>query len=93
MVLIDTIGYDTHSERTSAIMTSIFITSFINTGILLNLTNANLKFTFLKFIPLQGQYTDFTNEWYQTIGASLVQTMLIQAFMPFIEIGIKLTMM
>jgi hypothetical protein len=64
MTLINKIGYDTHSERYSAIMTSIFIVSYINTGIILALTNANLKYTFLGFIPITNQFSDFTPSWF-----------------------------
>ena len=42
ITLIQKIGLDTESEQTSMIMQSIFITSFINTGIILLFTNANL---------------------------------------------------
>lgn len=91
MNLIDRIGYDTHSERYSAIMTSIFIASYINTGIILSLTNANLSYTFLGFIPIQNQFADFTPSWFTQIGGSLTQTLLIQAFMPYVEICIALT--
>jgi hypothetical protein len=40
MSLIDKIGYHTQSQKVSAIMTSIFVASFVNTGIILLLTNA-----------------------------------------------------
>lgn len=71
MNLIDRIGYDTHSERYSAIMTSVFITSFINTGVLLCLTNANLKHTWILWIPIYNQFPDFTNGWFTQIGGSI----------------------
>lgn len=54
MKLIDCIGYHTQSERYTAIMTSVFITSFVNTGILLLLTNANLDYTFLSFLNISN---------------------------------------
>jgi hypothetical protein len=31
-------------------------------------------------------YTDLTYEWYNTVGPALVQTMLINAFYPLIEV-------
>jgi hypothetical protein len=52
MALINCIGYHTKSEMYTAIMTSVFIASFINTGILLLLTNANLNYTFISFLNL-----------------------------------------
>jgi hypothetical protein len=39
--LIDLIGYERDSARVSDIMATVFISSFINTGILILLTNAN----------------------------------------------------
>lgn len=66
--LIHSIGYDTHSERSRAIMTSIFIASFLNTGVVLLLTNANLENTFLNFLPIKNQFPDFTRDWYIVVG-------------------------
>jgi hypothetical protein len=86
MKLIDTVGIDTQSQKTSLIMKSIFITSFINTGIILLFTNANLEFSILKFVPIKNQYTDYTQNWYYDIAPSLCQTMIIMAVFPYIEI-------
>lgn len=91
MFLINLIGYSTNSDKYSAIMTSVFITSFINTGILLLLTNANFEYTFLSFLPIKNQFADFTVSWFTNIGGSIAQTMLIQACMPYIEICIALS--
>ena len=91
MKSIDCIGYHTQSERYTAIMTSVFITSFVNTGILLLLTNANLEYTFLTFLNISNQFADFTVSWFTNIGGSIAQTMLIQACMPYVEIIIALS--
>lgn len=72
-------------------MTSIFIASFLNTGVVLLLTNANLENTFLNFLPIKNQFPDFTRDWYIVVGGSLTQTVLLLAFMPYIEIIIALT--
>lgn len=53
------------------IMQSIFITSFINTGIILLLTNANLEYSVLNWIPINNQYTDFSYNWYLDTAPSL----------------------
>ena len=41
MILIKYIGHHTESQQTTAIMTSIFVSSLLNTAILLLLANAN----------------------------------------------------
>lgn len=96
IALIDTIGYHTQSEATSAVMTSIFISSFINTGIILLFTNADLQYSILHMIPLKNQYSDLNTDWYLDIGTSLVKTMLIMALFPYVEFcmfgGIKVIM-
>lgn len=83
---IETIGYDTRSENTSAILTSIAFSSFVNTGILTLLTNADLSFVpfFGSVFPfLRMQFSDIGVDWYLTIGPSLAQTMMIAAVMPW----------
>lgn len=86
MALIERVGLDTQSEKTSMIMQSVFVTSFINSGFILLLTNANFEFSVLKFIPLRNQYADFSMNWYLDIAPSLCQSMLIMAFFPYVEI-------
>jgi len=34
---------------------------------------------------VNGLYTDFTSGWYKDVGATLVKTMLIAAFVPIFE--------
>ena len=53
--LIGWIGLHTLSHQTSVVMVSTFATGFINTGIVLMLTNANLSFyDVLGWIPLDN---------------------------------------
>ena len=52
------------------------------------LVNASLSEAGLPISFFNGQYPDFTFEWYDDVGASLVQTMLINAFSPIIEFGV-----
>ena len=84
--LINKVGLDTESQKTSLIMQSIFVTSLINTGLTLLFTNANLEFSILSFIPLRNQYADYSQNWYLDIAPSLTQTMIIMAVFPYIEI-------
>ena len=52
--LIDLIGFHTQSQSTTVIMTSIFVSTFINTGVILLFTNADLQYSVLSWIPLHG---------------------------------------
>ena len=85
IALIDYVGMDKLSMQVRSIMTSIFVISFINTAIILLLTNANLDYSVLSFIPLKNQYPDIDMNWYIEVGPSLVQTMLICAVYPPLE--------
>ena len=40
--IIDLIKFDSLSSRTSAVITAVFITTFINSAIIMLFTNANL---------------------------------------------------
>ena len=72
IALIDYVGMDKLSMQVRSIMTSIFVISFINTAIILLLTNANLDYSVLSFIPLKNQYPDIDMNWYIEVGPSLV---------------------
>lgn len=90
--LIDLIGYERDSARVSDIMATVFISSFINTGILILLTNANFSYySFGNVLPIRNQYSDLDQNWYLFVGPSLVQTMFISACMPYIEFLIAFT--
>ena len=77
---------------TRSIMTSCFYSMFINTGLMLMITNANFENTVLSFIPIRRDFNDFTPDWYRVIGASMQTTMLIAAFMPYFSFGIAFTL-
>jgi len=83
--LVNFISYHTHSEATSGIMVSIFVASFINSGVILLFTNAYLDYSILSWIPIHGQYSDIDKNWYIDISTALVKTMLIMACFPWIE--------
>ena len=51
--IIDLNRFDNLSDRTSSIITTVFITTFINSGILMLFTNANLQYSILSFIPIK----------------------------------------
>jgi len=91
MKLVDFIGYDTDSKRVSLVMISVFIAQMVNTGIVTLLTNANLQYSIAAFLPIRSQYPDMDRDWYMNIGVQMQKTMLIMAFMPYIEICISHT--
>lgn len=65
-------------------MVAIFCSIFVNTGLILSLTNANFKNTPLRYvIPIYNEFNDFNSDWYQVVGTAMVDTMLIAAFTPY----------
>lgn len=69
-------------------MRSVFFATFINTGIIVLMTNANFKDAPypLNLLPIRSQYPDFNDSWYETITPQLTQTMFITAIYPYLEI-------
>ena len=90
--LIEYIGYPSVSRRTMNVMEAVFVTSFINTGIILLFTNADLRYSVLSFIPINAQYPDIGQNWYLDISSALARTMLVMAVFPYIEFAIGFTM-
>ena len=66
--LIKLIGFNYESEEIMQIMTFIFISQYINTALLLMLTNANFEDTPLSFIPINNGFADFSGDWYVLVG-------------------------
>jgi len=89
--LVDYIGFDTDSQRVSLVMVSVFVAQMVNTGVVSILTNANLDYSIISFLPISNQYTDIDRDWYLNIGVQIQKTMMIMAFMPYIEIMISTT--
>ena len=84
--LVSKIGQKTISAKLQSIMVGIFISQYLNTAVLVLLVQANFTDS---GVPLgwlfNGQYSDFSAYWYSDIGGAIVQTMLINAFMPAID--------
>ena len=49
------------------------------------LTNANFEDTPLSFIPIKNGFADFSGDWYILVGTQIVQTMVINSFVPLIN--------
>jgi len=82
--LITWIGYDTHSEMMTKITNGVFISLFFNTAILITLVYANLGEVGGPLLSsvFSGPFYDYSPGWYNLVGATLVSTMLLNAFMP-----------
>jgi len=72
----------------TSIANFVFAAYFFNTGILLVLINANLTehwpYSLTQFVD--GAYYDYTPNWYANVGELLVETMLIQACLPYLTV-------
>jgi hypothetical protein len=94
IIIIKIIGVKTESEETKLIKNSVFAVQFANTGILLLLVNAN----FSQALPLfggyffNGDYQDFTAEWYNDIGNQLGAAMIYNLYWPLFEFCMYWTM-
>ena len=66
---------------------------FSNTGILFVLVNANLEDVSVILSKIfDGKFYDYSPKWYSTVGYTMVQTMLVNAFMsPINEAVVNLT--
>lgn len=69
---------------------TIFVATFVNTAILLLLSQANFKSYsgVISWMPFGGRYTDMTETWYVNIGPSLVSAMLINSVYIYMDFGI-----
>ena len=87
------IGFTTVTQLMKEISNRVFMVLFFNTGILLVLVNANLEDVSVILSKLfDGQFYDYSPEWYGTVGYTIVQTMLVNAFMsPVNEVIVNLT--
>ena len=69
-------------------MVCTFVAAYVNTALIPLFTNADLTFAPwpLNLVKIKMQYPDFTGSWWVKVGPSIVVTVLIQAFMPFIGV-------
>ena len=80
--MMNRIGFTMQSRIILNIATFVFLSQYANTGLILLLANANFENTPLDFINIRNQFSDFTNDWYRQVGSTIVQTMIIQIFIP-----------
>jgi hypothetical protein len=72
------------------LMSKVFLATFINTGLIILIVNANFSslktVTWLPEYIFNGNYTDFSRQWYVNVGSTLVTTMLVTIFSPHVVI-------
>ena len=87
IILINNIGYFYKSRVISRIVISVFIAQFVNTAFIVLLAHANFHNAPFEWDTnkwFKQSYSDFTSDWYISIGETLIQTMLISAVMPYV---------
>ena len=86
------IGYGIRTQMHSRMMLNIFFGTFINTGLIILVPQANFRYAPepFKWIPVRNNLTDFGKYWYHELPDELIKTMLITAFIPWIEFVSKL---
>ena len=89
--LLNNVGYHTESRRNKSVQIVTFVSAFINTGIIPLVTNAEFMYLSFPFnlIPQHKIHADFDALWYRKLGPSIVQTIAILAFMPYVGICIS----
>lgn len=86
VLIIDAVGCDTQSSEMSFVMMAIFFTTLFNTGFLLLIVNGNMHeqrgFPLHSF--LKGDISDFNQQWFVTMGHTIVGSMKINIYMPIL---------
>ena len=84
-MLIDWVGFATETERLSKTTTVTFLVQFFNTAFLLLLVGANMSEQPITFLLDGGQFSDFDQMWFRSIGNTIIGTMWFNAFFPVLE--------
>jgi hypothetical protein len=84
--IMERAGFQTNSKMKFYICFYVFLFTLTNTGILILLTNANLK---SQGIDINGTYSDFNANWYLISGDILTMTMLINSITPAVSVLIN----
>ena len=62
---------ETETIQTNQVKTAVFISTFLNSGVLVILMSANSKAPILKII-FQGHYSDFSSQWFDDVGFIII---------------------
>lgn len=83
-------AFERRHDKTDLVISNtfkMFIVQFVNTALIILIVNAKLDFMPSWSPIFNGEYEDFTTEWYKQIGVSIILTMLIGIFSPHIANG------
>lgn len=83
--LVAWIGYKTKTEEILSTTKVCFAVQFFNTAFLLLLVKANLSEQPITFGLTGGRESDFSKNWYRTIGNTLTGTMIYIMMWPILE--------
>jgi len=85
-------GYASYSRQFSAISNYVFVATFFNTAWVIQLANMQKgsTFHFLEKI-FNGNYNDYSYDWYGNVGNQLVMAMIVNAICPLIEFTVERT--
>lgn len=88
--LVNTIGFEFRSEVALTTSGMQFLSMFVNTGFMLLISQANFEHAPIPFnyIGVRNLFEDFSADWYLLVGNQLIQTMLMQCFMPFFTVAL-----
>lgn len=79
-------GCDTESQYLSFVTNVVFICQFFNTGFLPMLCTANLThqipYKFVKMFKLTGPDSDFNEDWFSSIGDTILGSMILNIYLP-----------
>ncbi len=84
--VIKRVGKMTETDETQMITDGVFIVQFFNTAMLLLMVNANMteQAQFFEKI-MSGVLPDFTAQWYNDTGFTLIGAMVFNVYWPIIE--------
>ena len=74
----------TKTSQLISTMIKVFVVEFINTAVIIFLVNFNLDISIFNMPIIDGNYTEFSVEWYRVVGSTIVLTMLIRTVSPHI---------
>jgi hypothetical protein len=82
IALVKWIGKKTFSEQYNKTAQFLFLTQIINSALILVLVHANFENSSFPLINkiFNGEFPDFTIEWYGSVGSIITQTLVIIGF-------------
>ena len=94
IIIINQVGCSTESQQMKYITDSVFLCIFFNTGFLLMLVNANLEEQgALVAKNFNGLISDFNQDWFTSMGDTIVAAMVFNVWFPvvmeFINYGMR----